>query len=178
MPADRCPSDLAARTLVCLLLIAAVVCLVGLGVAATSAGHARAALRFGFGGVERSAAGTARITAHNAGIALGIVLAAGVWPHAGLRSRAFLDVVVIAVLTLNAGAIGVALGAYGPRVVTALAPHAPLELGAFSLAGGTYAHARACGTRVSTLAVIAAGCLALLAFAAALETYISLGAAR
>ena len=44
-------------------------------------------------------------------------------------------------LTFNAAAVGIAIGAYGTRAVTATAAHLPVEFGALSLAGGAYMQA-------------------------------------
>ena len=74
-------------------------------------------------------------------------------------------------LAVNAGLLGVALGAYGSRVAAAIALHLPLEFAALSLAGGAYMQAskQPLGTRA--LACIAALCALLLSAAATLETY-------
>jgi hypothetical protein len=70
---------------------------------------------------------------------LGAALLVARLPVAGRR---VLDVVLIAVLALNAALVGAALGAYGWPLARALAPHGLLELAAFAIAGAAYTAAR------------------------------------
>ena len=82
-------------------------------------------------------------------------------------------------LVLNAVAVGVAIGAYGSRVIEATALHLALELAALSLAGGAYtagAHASPCARGRSRSSLRPARLL--LALAATLETYVPIGAPR
>jgi hypothetical protein len=131
----------------------------------------RAALGFGFDGVDASPAEVAAIALHNAKIAGGLLLCAALAPHITERGRGRVGLVVAIVLGLNAAAIGLAIGAYGRRALRALAPHAPLELAALSLAGGAYVHA--CKQRLTLLALVVIACTSgtLLVVGAALETY-------
>jgi len=133
----------------------------------------RRALGFGFGGVDRSLAQASWIAAHNARIAsatLVCAVAAPCMPHA---LRRVVDAVLAIVLSLSAGAVGAAYGAYGWRAITATAPHLPLEFAGLSLAGGAYLHARIQAIRFAELLTVAAAGALLLCVAALLETYVS-----
>ena len=81
-------------------------------------------------------------------------------------------------LAINAGLVGVALGAYGHRLAAAIALHLPLEFAALSLAGGAYMQASKQPLGRRALARVAALCTLLLAAAATLETYRPLGGLR
>ena len=91
-------------------------------------------------------------------------------------TRPALDLIAAALVALNAGLAGVALAAYGRRLLEAVAAHAALELAAFAIAGGTYLTARRGALEAPRLAAAAAGCTVLLGAAAAMETYIRIGA--
>ena len=182
MTRDRCPSDLAASDA---------------GVSAAhrrrrgprgprcggnGAGHdARHALRLRLRRASTaSAVEAARIAAHNAGIAL--------WHRARRQRSARTSTAQPARFSTSSLAIAVLIAERRrrrgrarrlrrSRVLTALAPHAPIEFAALSLAGGAYVHARS----LRHAGVDARGdrrrrALALLAIAAALlETYVSSG---
>jgi hypothetical protein len=94
------------------------------------------------------------------------------------RLRLPLDITLAAVLALNTVAAGVALGAYGSRLLGAVAPHGPVELAGFALAGGAYLAARAGEPGAGRLARAAGGAVVLVAAGAALETYVQIGADR
>ena len=141
------------------------------------ADDARRALRFGFDGLASANAG-ARVALDNARIAGAVLLCATVAPHLTARARTLVDIVLGTVLLANAGALGVALGAYGSRLARAITPHLPLELAALSLAGGAYIHARTRPLSARALAVLAASCALLVLAAATLETYVSAGGSR
>ena len=81
-------------------------------------------------------------------------------------------------LAFNAGAVGIAFGAYGQRAIAATAPHLPLEFAGLSLAGGAYLHARRQPLSPPAIAAIAGACALLLAIAALIETYVSMRGAR
>jgi len=143
-----------------------------LGVALTGlADETRAALAFGFDGVDRSPREATMIALHNAKIAGAVLLCAALAPRLTQRIRCSVGLILAIVLALNAAAIGLAIGAYGSRALHALAPHAPLELVGLSLTGGAYVHARRQPLR--PLVLMGVGCTsgALLIVAAALETY-------
>ena len=135
------------------------------------ADETRAALDFGFDGVDSSPAEAAGIAMHNAKIAGAVLLCAALAPHVTERARDCTSLLVAMVLGLNAAAIGLAIGAYGTRALRALAPHAPLELAALSLASGAYLHA--CKQRLTLVALVVVACTSaiLLVAGAALETY-------
>ena len=135
------------------------------------ADETRAALGFGFDGVDSSLAEVAAIALHNAKIAGAVLLWAVLAPHVTERARDCAGLLVVIVLGLNAVAIGLAIGAYGTRALRALAPHAPLELAALSLTSGAYLHA--CKQRLTLLALVVVACTSgtLLVVGAALETY-------
>lgn len=138
------------------------------------ADDARRALRFGFDGLA-SANDGARVALDNGRIVAGVLLCAMLAPRLTARARTLVDIVLGMVLLANAGALGVALGAYGSRVARAIAPHLPFELAALSLAGGAYLHARTRPLRARVLAALAASCALLVIAAATLETYVSAG---
>ncbi len=150
---------------------------IAIGVAGAS-DDARHVLRFGFGGVDRSPFEAVRIALNNARFAAGTLLCAALVPRLGPRIRTLVDVLLTALLVFNAAAVGVAIAAYGTRVIAATAPHLPLEFVALTLAGGAYMQARRQPVRVSALATVAAACAVLLGVAATLETYVSMGGPR
>lgn len=138
----------------------------------------RTLLRFGFGGVERTAGEALRIALDNARLAGATLLAAAIVPRLPGWARRLVDALLAALLSLNAGAVGLALGAYGRRVAAATALHLPLEFAALSLAGGAYISSSKRPIDVRMLAGIATLCASLLALAATLETYVALGGVR
>jgi hypothetical protein len=144
-------------------------------VAATGLGDdARRALRFGFAGVDRSVAQASRIAIHNGRFAGGTLLCAALAPRLPRSTRVLTDLVLATLLAFNAGALGVALGAYGWRALAATAPHLPLEFAGLSLAGGAYLHARRQPLSPRAMTAVVAACGLLLAAAAVLETYVSI----
>lgn len=86
-------------------------------------------------------------------------------------ARAGFDLLIAAIAALNVCVVGLALGAYGPRMARALAPHAPVELAAFSLALAAYWMARRQELAPRRLLGAWGGAMFLLALAAALETW-------
>lgn len=127
---------------------------------------ARTYLRFTFAGPDASAA---QLALHNARIVAGVLLAAIAVPRLG-RVRVIVDIVVGVVVIGNAVAIGITVGAYGGRAVKALALHAPLELGALSLAGGALVQAHHSRLPVAAVMRVGAASAVLLAVAGALES--------
>jgi hypothetical protein len=142
------------------------------------ADDARGALAFGFGGVDRSLAEAMRIAIHNAKFAGGMLLCAAIAPLIPKWALLITDVALTTLLAFNAGAVGLAFGAYGQRAIAATAPHLPLELAGLSLAGGAYVHARRQPLSPQAIAAVAGAAGVLLALAALLETYVSMGGAR
>lgn len=172
-------SDIAAGAVVCAAAAVLVLAAAAASVAFSGlADDARRALRFGFRGVERTPDEALRLVIHNARFAAGTLLCAIAAPRLAGPARLLAGLMLAALLAINAGLWGVAFGAYGLRVATATALHLPLEVAAFSVAGGAYMSTRKqpLGTRV--LACVAALCALLLAAAATLETYVSLGGLR
>lgn len=161
----------------CAAVASAVTVVAATAVALTGvADETRAILGLSFAGVDRSPAQAAAIALHNARIATAILLCACLAPRLLTRVRGLVDVVLVALLALNATTVGLAFGAYGMRAIRATALHLPLELAALSLAGGAYM--QACKrplTLRATIAIAAASALLLIA-AAALETYTPPGA--
>jgi len=162
---------LAAATIVAALAAAAVW-------AGGLADETRRALRFGFGGLERSPDEAARIALYNARVAGGTLLCAIVAPHVSLRARRAIFLLLCTVLVCCASAVGVAVGAYGTRLIRAVAVHGPVEFSAFSLAGGAYMQACTQALTRRELAAVAAATGLLLIVAAVLETYVSNGGMR
>jgi hypothetical protein len=89
-----------------------------------------------------------------------------------------LDVTLALVFVLNVAAVGVALGAYGPRALHSIAAHWPPELAAFAVAGGAYLGARRGRRAGRSLIPVALLALALVALGAVLETYAQIGGTR
>jgi len=81
-----------------------------------------------------------------------------------------LDLLVAACLTVNLGLVGLALGAYGPRLLPWLA-HVPLEWAALAVVLTAYRHARRASPGLLQLARAGATAAALLALAAAVEAW-------
>lgn len=140
--------------------------------------RARGLLGLRFDAVSRSPLAAADIALHNAAIAGAVLACAAVAPHVTAHARRGLGTLLAALLVLNAGLVGLAIGAYGGPAVRATAAHVPLELAAMSLAAGAYM--QACRRRLAAraLANVAAATVLLLAAAALLETYASPGALR
>ena len=158
----------------CFLAAVSIVAFAAVVVAATGeSDDARRALRFGFGGVDRSPAEAARIALHNLKYVAGTLTCAALIPRVGPIVRTLVDALLATLLICNAGAVGVATGAYGMRVMSAIAPHLPLEFAGLGLAGGAYMQARRQVISPRALAAIAGACAALLGVAATLETYVS-----
>jgi hypothetical protein len=166
--ADR--SALTAATLFA--AIAAVAVTVRLA-GATSA--ARSALEFEFSRPPARPGEALAVAAGNLRLVGGVLLAALL---VGLRPaiRPTLDLVVGALAGLNATTAGIALAAYGTRLLQAVAAHAPLELAAFAIAGGAYLSARRPPRDSGQLIAAAAASSLLLGAAAVLETYVQIGA--
>jgi hypothetical protein len=153
-------------------LVSAIVSLAGL------ADEARRTLRFGFGGVDQAPSEVGRLAIHNARFAGGTLLCAGLAPRLKKPARRAVDLLLAGLLTFNAVAVGIAIGAYGTRAITAMATHLPVELGALSLAGGAYMHACKHPLTARELAAVATATALLLIAAATLETYGSIGATQ
>jgi hypothetical protein len=140
------------------------------------ADEVRQNFRLGFAGVERTPGAAAAIAVQNARIAAAVLLCAVALRWLPDPARAIVDVLLAVVFMLNVVAIGLALGAYGDRLIAATAAHAPIESAALSLSGGTYITARRQPVPTRALACVVVATAALLAGAAAAETYVAGGA--
>jgi hypothetical protein len=103
--------------------------------------HARELLGFGFSGPSEGTRAGLEIALHNAQLATVALTGAVLAPRIGALAIGF-DLLLGALLALNAAVVGVALGAYGARLLAAIWPHLPFEFVAFTLAGGGYLAAR------------------------------------
>lgn len=172
-------SSAAAGAAVCTIVAGSLVATTaGLVVVTGVADDTRSALGFGFGGVDRSIAEAMRIAMHNAKFAGGTLLCAAMAPLIPKWALLMTDVALATLLAFNAGAVGLAFGAYGQRAIAATAPHLPLEFAGLSLAGGAYVHARRQSLSPRAMGAVAGACGVLLAIASLLETYVSMGCAR
>jgi hypothetical protein len=178
-PETKAAAGIRAGAALCLAAALAVTALAATAVWLTGlADETRGALRFGFGGVDRSPGEAIRIALHNATVAGGTLLCTIVAPHLGLPARRLVLLVLATVLTCSAAAVGTAIGAYGTRAITAIAVHAPVEFSALSLPGGAYMQACQQALTARELAAVGATTGLLLAAAAGLETYVWIGATR
>ena len=136
----------------------------------------RDSLRLSFAGLERTPAEALRIVLQNGRIAAATLVGAVTVPRLPRPARRVVDGVLAAVLAFNGLIVGLALGAYGERLLVATAAHLPIEFTALSVAGGAYLCARRRPLRSHSLAYAAALTAALLVAAAVVETYVSRGA--
>ena len=60
-------------------------------------------------------------------------------------ARFVVDALLVVLVTINAGLVGAALGAYGGPLLTLIGAHSGLELSAAAIAGGAYLDARHSG---------------------------------
>jgi hypothetical protein len=77
------------------------------------------------------------------------------------------------VIAANMLVVGAGLGGYGERMARAELPHGPVELTAYALALALYLQGRRRALPVRHLAKVGAATVALLALAAALETFVN-----
>ena len=159
----------------------AVATLLTLSVAAavrlTGAGdEIRDSLRLSFAGIERTPAEALGIALQNGRIGAATLVGAVTVPRLPGPARRVVDGVLAAVLAFNGLIVGLALGAYGERLVLATAAHLPIEFAALSVAGGAFLSARRHPLRSRSVACAGGLSGALLVAAAAAETYVSGGA--
>jgi hypothetical protein len=147
-------------------------------VAAAGAGDlAREVLGLRFAGPSGRPGDALQVATINLRLAAAALIAA--WAVRGRpQLRHPLDLTLAAVGGLNVATMGVALGAYGDRLLGPVAMHAPLELGAFAVGGGAYLAARAGELGGGGLAIAAGVAVVLVATGAAVETYVQIGADR
>jgi hypothetical protein len=147
------------------------------------AGHARRWLSYRFPGVPAHVSTAVWIFGHNArGLAgvLGLLMVAQLAARSPAPARAQLvlrsagEVVLAGVIAGNLLVLGAAIGGYGTRMLVAMLPHGPVELAAYSLALGLYLRGCRRALPAARMAVVACASVALLALAAALETWVNL----
>ena len=184
--APETPARLQRRELIRLaILIGAVAiaaCIVIAGLVAVAApAWARAWLGFTFPGLAPRPAVAEGILAHNLRSLSGVFV---LLTFARLASRApdkrtarlavrLGEVILAGAITANVVVVAAALGAYRERMVMALMPHGPVELAAYSLAIALYLQDRRRDLPAAYVAKVAVACVALLAIAAVLETWVS-----
>ena len=164
--------------------LTASVLLVALVTRATLAGQARGWLHYAFPGVPARWDVAVGIFAHNGRAILGVFglllisqLAARHPDGPGRAQRSILaagELILAGVILANVLVVGAGLGAYGERMAQAELPHGPVELAAYSLALSLYLEGRKRALSAARLTKVAAASVALLAIAAALETFVSL----
>jgi hypothetical protein len=147
------------------------------------AGPARAWLGYGFRGLPARPNVAVVIFAHNARAILGVFglllvaqLAARRPGGPGRAQRLILaggELILAGVIVANVLVVGTGLGAYGERIARAELPHGPVELAAYALALALYLQGRRHALPVRHLAKVGAATVALLALAAALETFVN-----
>ena len=150
-------------------------------VAVAAPAQARDWLRFAFPGVAASPAVAVGIFAHNLRSLSGVfvlLIFARLAPRAPDKRTAQLTVrlgelLLAGAITANVMVVGAALGAYRERMVLALMPHGPVELAAYSLALALYLTDRRRNLPAACVATAGVVGVALLAIAAALETWVS-----
>ena len=150
-------------------------------VAEAAPAQARHWLGFTFPGVAARPAVAVGIFAHNLRSLSGVfvlLIFARLAPRAPDKRTARLTVrlgelLLAGAITANLVVVGAALGAYRERMVLALMPHGPVELAAYSLALALYRQDRRRNLPAAYVANGGAACLALLAIAAVLETWVS-----
>lgn len=130
-----------------------------------STDDARHLLDLPFTGVDGAAA--TGIWFQNARLAAAALVLAAARPWLSRSARLVADGLLGVLLAANAAIVGVALGAYGSRVV---APHLPLELAGLSIAGGAYVSAASRPMPAVALVLAGAFSAVLLVLAAVAET--------
>jgi hypothetical protein len=88
------------------------------------------------------------------------------------RARFLLDLALALTASANCAVVGLALAAYGSRLLRELAFHGTFELVGLSVAFATYIYAREQRAQLSSLPHRSIASLALLALGAAVETWI------
>jgi uncharacterized membrane protein SpoIIM required for sporulation len=153
----------------------ALIALAAVAMLMLSRARARELMPLAFGHVHRSVGTALSIALDNTRVAL-VPLSLSLVAHQGRAIRALGDSLAGAMLLFNAAELGSAVAGYGARTLVALAPHAPLELAAYSAAGAAYLAGRHQPLEPARLAALAAACAVLLLVAAVLETYVQLRA--
>jgi hypothetical protein len=166
--------------LIGVLAIAACIVLAG-AVAIMAPGWARDWLGFRFPGLGARPAIAVGIFAHNLRSLSGVFV---LLIFARLASRApdkrtvrltirLGELLLAGAVTANVVVVAAALGAYRERMLLALLPHGPVELAAYSLALALYMTDRRRNLPAACVATAGGVCVALLAIAAVLETWVN-----
>ena len=157
--------------------------LIALAVRVAFAGEARRWLGYRFPGVPADLSTAVWILGHNAralGGVLGLLMVAQLAARSPEPARVQLlvrsagEVVLAGAIAANLLVVGAAIGGYGTRMLIAMLPHGPAELAACSLTLALYVNGRRRTLPAGHIAAVAAVGVALLAVAAALETWVSL----
>jgi hypothetical protein len=147
------------------------------------AADVRRALGFPFAGIPAHLDAAAAVFANNARLLAAVFAAVLVAQSPWLAGRdarrsplasvllAAVDSVLVLAVAVNTILVGAAVGAYGTRMIAAVLPHGPLELLAYAVTLALHLRARRGPLAVRHILTTAAGCLAVLALAAVLETY-------
>jgi hypothetical protein len=141
-------------------------------------------LHYPFRGVPDRFGVAVSIFAHNgramAGV-FGLLLVAQVaargasGPGPAQRSlRAVSELLLAGLVAANVLRVGASLGAFGTRMAVAMLPHGPVELAAFATALALYLQGHGRPLSIRQLVMTAVVSVALLAVAAALETFVPL----
>ena len=147
------------------------------------AGQARAWLGYRFPGLPARSNVAVAIFLHNARAILGVfgllLIAQLAARHSGEPARAQRlilaggELILAGVVAANVLVVGAGLGGYGERMARAELPHGPVELAAYALGLALYLQGRRRALPFSHLARVIAVSIALLALAAALETFVN-----
>jgi hypothetical protein len=171
-------------------IASAITAIIAAAVALTIAGQVRRWLGFGFAGVPPRIGEAGSILLDNGRFVLGLGAAAllaqlivrgtrAKKPTDAIRMLAPLSIAVDAVVLLavlvNVALVGVAVGAYGGRMLVALLPHGPFEVCAYCIAANLFINARR--RPIARREWLTAGlvCAGMLTLAAVLETFTWLG---
>jgi hypothetical protein len=159
-------------------------CVIALVMRVTAASAARRWLAYPFTGIPARPGETGAIFMHNvralAAVAgLLLVVQSPHWAgnadggpvHRAIRRGG--EALLAAGVSANVIVVGASLGAYGSRMMRAVLPHGPAELGAYALALALYIQGRGKPLPVSHALAIAAMSISLLALAALLETFVN-----
>jgi Stage II sporulation protein M len=170
-----------ARLAILISVLAIAACIVLAGIVAVAAPvQARDWLGFRFPGLAARPAVAVGIFAHNLRSLSGVFVLltfARLAPPDGRSARLTVrlgELILAGAIAANVVTVGAAVGAYRERMVLALLPHGPVELAAYALALALYLQDRRRNLPAAYVAKVAAVCVALLAIAAALETFVSL----
>jgi hypothetical protein len=164
-------------------LLAALAAVTAGAIRLLAAASARRWLHYPFTGVPARFGEAVSIFAHNAralGGVFGLLLIVQVALRDPARAgraqrtlRSLGELLLAGLVAANVLIVGAGLGAYGTRMVRAMLPHGPVELAAFATALALYLHGRQRRLSIRELALTGAVSVALLAAAAALETFVT-----